>query len=283
MFGLSRVVKRIEQEKSLDELSEPLSKVVSKVTDPDAVKYLLSGSWLGHQLHPMLTDIPIGAWAMASALDLTGGKAMRPASQRLVALGILSSIPASITGASDWSESYGKEQRVGLAHALGNSWGTVLQTLSWVARKNDRHKLGAGLSLIGLSFTGAAGYLGGHLTLDMGVGVNHTAFQQRTKKWTDVAAEDDVQEGALLRVMANKTPVVLTRHQGELRALSATCAHAGGPLHEGRIEDDSIVCPWHHSKFRVSDGVPMRGPAGAAQPTWDVRAQEGRVLIKAAE
>lgn len=74
MFGISRVVKRIEEEKSLDQISEPVSKVVSKLTDPDAIKYLLSGSWLGHQLHPMLTDLPIGAWMMASTLDMTGGK-----------------------------------------------------------------------------------------------------------------------------------------------------------------------------------------------------------------
>lgn len=283
MFGLSRVVKRIEQEKTLDEISEPLSKWYSKLTGPDPVKYVLSGSWLGHQLHPMLTDLPIGAWVMASALDVTGGKKMQSASQRLVGLGFLSAIPTAITGASDWSESYGKEQRVGMAHILGNAWGISLQGLSWVARKNDRHKLGAGLSLVGLGFTTAASYLGGHLTLNDGVGVNHTAFEQRTKKWTDVAAEDDVQEGQLIRVTANKIPVVLTRHQGELHALSATCAHAGGPLNKGHVEDDCIVCPWHQSKFRIADGVPMRGPAGSAQPTWDVRAQEGRVLVKAAD
>lgn len=282
MFGLSRIVKRIEQEQSLDEISEPVAKVVSKLTDPNAVKYLLSGSWLGHQLHPMLTDVPIGAWVMASALDVTGGKNMRPASQRLVALGILSSIPTAMTGASDWADSYGKERRVGMAHILGNVWGTAFQTLSWVARKNDRHKLGAGLSLLGLGFTGSAAYLGGHLTLDMGVGVSHGAFEQRTKKWTDVAAEDEVQEGQLVRVTANKTPVVLTRHQGELRALSATCVHAGGPLDKGHIEDGCIVCPWHQSKFRIADGSPMRGPAASDQPMWEVRAQEGRILVKAA-
>ncbi len=283
MLGLSRVIKRIEQEKSLDKISEPLSNVVSKATAPDTIKYLLSGSWAGHQLHPPLTDVPIGAWTMATVLDFTGGEKMRPASQRLVGLGILSAIPAAVTGASDWSESYGKEQRVGMAHALANSWGMTLQALSWVARKNGRHKLGTGLSLVGLGFTTGAGYLGGHLSFDMGVGVNHTAFEQRTKKWIDVAAEDDVQDGQLLRVTANKTPVVVTRHQGGLRAMSATCAHAGGPLDKGKIEGDCIVCPWHQSKFRIEDGTPMRGPAGSAQPMWDVRAQDGRILIKAAD
>lgn len=283
MFGLSRVVKYIEQERSLDEISEPLSKAVKNVTDPHPVKYLLSGSWLGHQLHPMVTDIPIGAWVMASALDVTGGKRMRPASQRLVAIGVISAVPAALTGASDWADSYGKEQRVGLAHALANTWGTALQGLSWAARKNDRHKLGTGLSLAGLGFTLWAGYLGGHLSFNMGVGVNHTAFQGRTKKWTDVAAEHDVHDGELLRVEAQQTPVVLTRQGGQLRALSATCSHAGGPLDKGHLEDGCIVCPWHQSMFRLVDGAPVRGPAGAAQPTWDVRTENGRILVKAAD
>ena len=282
MFGLSRVVKRIENEKALDGISGPVAEWVSKITAPDKIKYVLSGSFLGHQLHPPLTDVPIGAWAMASVLDLTGGEKMRPASQRLVALGILSSIPVAITGASDWSESYGKERRVGTVHAIANSMGMNIQILSWLARRKDRHVLGASLSLIGLGFTGAAGYLGGHLSFDMGVGVNHAAFEERTKKWTDVAAEDDIKDGQLHRVTVNDTPVVLTRHEGELHAMSATCAHAGGPLDKGEIEGDCIVCPWHQSKFRITDGTPQRGPAGANQPMWQVRAEDGRIAIRSA-
>ena len=283
MFGLSRVVKRIENERSLDGISGPVAEWVSKITAPDKIKYVLSGSFLGHQLHPPLTDVPIGAWAMASVLDVTGGETMRPASQRLVALGILSSIPVAITGASDWSESYGKERRVGTVHAIANSVGMNFQIMSWLARRKDRHMLGAGLSLIGLGFTGAAGYLGGHLSFDMGVGVNHAAFEKRTKKWTDVAAEDDIQEGQLHRVTVNDTPVVLTRYQGDLHAMSATCAHAGGPLDKGHIEGDCIVCPWHQSKFRITDGTPQRGPAGANQPMWQVRAEDGRIAVRSAD
>lgn len=280
MFGLSRVIAWIAQEKSLDAISQPLSAWASKATDPDVVKYALSGSWLGHQLHPMVSDIPIGAWAMASALDLTGGKPMRGASQRLVGIGILSALPAIASGASDWAESYGKEQRVGVVHALANSGGLALQALSWVARRKQYHVVGVGLSLVGFGLTAGAGYLGGHLSFGMGVGVNHTAFQARSKQWSDVAAEDEVQEGQLVRVMVKSTPVVLTRHDGEVRALSATCSHAGGPLHKGSVEDGCIVCPWHHSKFRISDGVPMRGPAGTAQPTWQVRAEDGRISVR---
>jgi len=282
MLGLSGVVHRIEQEKALDQFSEPVAKWVSQVTKPDAIKYALSGSWLGHQLHPMASDIPLGAWLMASALDVTGGPTMRPAARRLVGLGVLSAIPAAASGASDWAESYGKQQRVGYVHALANGTGTILQACSWLARRKDRHRTGTLLSLAGLGMTLGAAYLGGHLSFTKGVGVNHTAFQRSVNTWTDVAADDDVTEGQLLRVTAKNVPVVLARNEGHLHALSATCSHAGGPLDQGRIEDGCIVCPWHQSKFKLNDGAPARGPAGSAQPVWQVKTEDGRVLIRSA-
>ena len=282
MFGLSKLVDQIGQTKDLDTFSKPLSDVVSKATAPDAVKNALSGTWLGHQLHPMLTDLPIGAWTMASALDMTSGGTMPKASERLVGLGILTAVPAALSGASDWSESYGKEQRLGFAHALGNSVGTTLQIASWVSRKCGHHRTGVGLSLAGLAATMWASYLGGHLSFGMGVGVDHTAFQKTVTKWVDVAAEDEVTEGELLRVDANNVPVMLTRHKGQLKALSATCVHAGGPLNKGRIENDCVVCPWHNSRFRLTDGAPVRGPAAMRQPTWDIHIAEGRVQIRSA-
>ena len=145
VFGLSKVIDQIGQMKDLDSISKPLSDVVSKVTAPDAVKNALSGTWLGHQLHPMLTDLPIGAWSMASALDLTSRGTMPKVSERLVGLGILTAVPAALSGASDWSESYGKEQRLGLLHALGNSVGTTLQVASWISRRCGHHRTGTGL------------------------------------------------------------------------------------------------------------------------------------------
>lgn len=282
MLGLSKVIDEIGRMKNLDPISKPLSEVVSKITAPDAVKNALSGTWLGHQLHPMLSDLPIGAWSMASALDLTSRGTMPKASERLVGFGILTAVPTALSGASDWAESYGKEQRVGLVHALGNSVGTTLQIASWVTRRCGHHRVGTGLSLAGLAATMSASYLGGHLSFDMGVGVNHTAFQKTVTKWVDVAAEDDVTEGQLLRVDANNVPVMLTRHKGQLRALSATCAHAGGPLNKGHIENDCIVCPWHSSRFRLTDGAPERGPASMRQPTWDVNIVDGRIQVRSA-
>lgn len=282
MLGLSNVIDGIGQMKNLDPISKPLSNVVSKVTSPDAVKNALSGTWLGHQLHPLLTDLPIGAWTMASALDLTSRGTMPKASARLVGFGILAAVPTAISGAADWSESYGKEQRIGLVHAIGNSVGTTLQLASWVTRRCGHHRIGTGLSLAGLAATVGASYLGGHLSFGLGVGVDHTAFQKTVHTWVDVVAEDDVTDGQLLRVDAKNVPVVLTRHKGQIRALSATCLHAGGPLNKGHIEGDCIVCPWHSSRFRLTDGVPERGPAAMRQPTWDVNVVDGRIQVRSA-
>lgn len=282
MLGLTTAVDRIGKMKNLDPLSKQLAKWVSKVTEPTAIKNALSGTWLGHQLHPMATDVPIGAWTMATTLDVVGGAQTRTAAKHLVGIGVLAAVPAAASGAADWSESYGKEQRIGLVHALGNSAGTSLQVLSWFARRSGHHRTGTGLSLLGLAATTSAAYLGGHLSFGMGVGVNHTAFEKSVKRWTDVAAVDDVTEGHLLRVRANDTPVVLTRHDGDVYALSATCLHAGGPLNKGHLEDGCIVCPWHQSTFRLTDGKPMRGPAAMPQPAWNVQTVEGRVQIRSA-
>lgn len=283
MLGLlTTATEQLGKMKSLDPIAKQVSSWVSKATSPAAVKNALSGTWLGHPLHPMATDVPIGAWTMATALDVCGGESTQTAAQHLVGIGVLTSLPAAASGASDWSDTIGKDRRIGLVHAVGNSVGTTMQVASWCARRSGRHRLGVGLSFLGLGATMGAAYLGGHLSFARGVNVNHTAFETPVRKWTDVAAADDVTEGQLVRVNANKTPVMLTRHKGQLRALSATCVHAGGALDEGHIDKDCVVCPLHQSTFRLSDGKPVRGPAAMEQPTWDVQTMDGRIQVKIA-
>jgi nitrite reductase/ring-hydroxylating ferredoxin subunit/uncharacterized membrane protein len=278
---MQTVIRDIEGWSSLDPLSGKLAGWVEKVTAPRLVKNALSGGWLGHQLHPALTDVPIGAWAMATVVDAIGGEKGAEVSRQLVGVGILGAVPAAWTGASDWSSSYGPEQRVGLVHALTNSAGTLLQLASWVARRRGRHGTGAGLSAVGLGATGVAAYLGGHLTLVRGVGVNHTAFQEAPGDWTDVAAEVDLVEGTPKRVEAAGVPVMLVRRGPRVLALSAVCTHAGGPLDEGTLTDDDCVeCPWHGSQFRLTDGAVERGPASVPEPVWEVRLADGRVSVR---
>ncbi|BDH58202.1 DUF2231 domain-containing protein [Tsukamurella sp. PLM1] len=131
----SDAISRIGEYRPLDKIGTPVIKAVHRATKTDQVKNALSGNWLGHQLHPLLTDLPIGAWVMASAVDLTVGAQGAAAARRLVGLGILSAVPTAAAGASDWSDSYGGDQRVGLVHGMVNLAATAMHTWSWVERE----------------------------------------------------------------------------------------------------------------------------------------------------
>lgn len=177
MKFLNTTTEKIESGRALDQFSAPLAKAVRKLTEFGPVKDALSGSWLGHPLHPMLTDAPIGAWSMATLLDLTGGEESAAAAKRLVGIGVLSAVPTALSGASDWGEAHGPVQRVGIVHAMTNSIGASLQSASWLVRAKGHRKTGVLLSLAGLSAVGVGGYLGGHLTYAQGAGVKRTAVK----------------------------------------------------------------------------------------------------------
>jgi nitrite reductase/ring-hydroxylating ferredoxin subunit len=94
----------------------------------------------------------------------------------------------------------------------------------------------------------------------------------------------DFPEGQMKRVMAGDLPVVIVRREGLLRAMGAVCAHAGGPLEEGKLlENGEVVeCPWHYSRFRFDDGHVVGGPATFDQPALIVRERGGVVEVKLA-
>lgn len=278
---MRKLIEEIDDLHGLDGVSNAVAGRVSKLTNPTPVKNALSGTWLGHPLHPALASLPIGAWAMATVLDVTAGRAGARAARRLVGVGLVTAVPTALTGASDWSDTYGPTQRVGLVHGVGNAAGTLLQATSWLARRGGCRRFGAALSLLGIGVTATAAYLGAHLSYVRGVGVNHTAFEEAVSDWTDVAAVSDLHDDQPLRVMAGGVPVMLVRRQGKLYALSATCTHAGGPLDEGTVTDDGCIrCPWHGSVFRLADGEVVRGPASVEEPRWDVKIDDGRVHVR---
>jgi uncharacterized membrane protein len=124
---------------------------------------LLRGAWLGHALHPILTDVPIGFWTSAVVLDLVGGRGARKPAQRLIALGVVSAVPTAVTGWAEWSGTGQREQRVGVVHAVSNVVALSLFTASWRARRAHRHLTGVALGLAASSALGAGGFLGGHL------------------------------------------------------------------------------------------------------------------------
>ncbi|TDC53007.1 iron-sulfur protein [Actinomadura sp. KC345] len=272
---------RLEKAEALDKVAKPSSSMVKRVVRPKVVRNLLSGTNLGHPLHPMLTDVPIGAWTMAGLLDAVGGREAEPAADLLVTAGIAAAVPTALTGANDWSDTLGGERRVGLVHAAANSAALMLYAASLAARRRGDRGKGKALGFAGLGVMAASAYLGGHLSFSRGVNVNRTAWLEGPEEWTPVLADAELPEGAHRTAAADGVRVLLHRMDGKVYALANTCSHMGGPLGEGTIEDGCVTCPWHGSTFRFGDGGIERGPASSPQPFYETRVQSGRIEIRA--
>jgi nitrite reductase/ring-hydroxylating ferredoxin subunit len=277
MTTVTELVHRIEHDDALDRVAKPISSAVGRLVRPRPVRNLLSGTWLGHPLHPVLSDLPIGAWSMAALLDARDLRA----ADALVGVGIAAAVPTAAAGLNDWSDTYGEETRVGLVHAAANTTALSLHLASLMARRRDHRRLGKALSLAGCAALLVGGYLGGHLSFVKAVNVNHTAWPARPDAWTPVLAEADLAAETPRRVDAGGAPVLLYRHDGAVHAIAATCSHAGGPLDEGTIADGCVTCPWHGSTFRFADGSVVRGPATVAQPCYDTRVHDGHLEVRA--
>jgi nitrite reductase/ring-hydroxylating ferredoxin subunit len=274
--GLRELIGRLESLEALDGVSDRLAGFVNAAVGP--AKSLLSGTWLEHPLHPLLSDLPIGCWSGAVILDLFGGSAAADAVDPLVGLGALAAVPAAVSGLSDWADSYGPERRVGLVHAAANVTGLGLFAASLMAG----HRSARRLRVLGLAAVSAGGYLGGHLAFGRGVGVDHQAFLVRPAEWTDALAADSLEEATPTLAEVGGARVMLYRRGTQIYAISDVCPHAGGPLHEGSVDDDvCVTCPWHGSRFRLSDGRAVRGPASAPAALYQARPRDGMVQVRA--
>ena len=264
----------LEQATVLDRPAEKLSDLVGPVFSQDTVRHVASGTVIGHPLHPLLVTLPIGAWTSALVFDALGDD---EAASTLVALGIVTAVPTAFTGLHDWSSTTGAERRIGLLHATANTVGLSAYVASWLARRSGRRGLGVLLSVVGMSAVGGGGWLGGHLSYAMGVGVDTTAFQHSEEEWTDLGLPSDVVPGRLTAADLDGVPLVLTRWQDRVVAYADRCTHRGAPLHEGTIEDGCIVCPWHASAFELADGTVAQGPASRPQASFETRVVDGRL------
>jgi nitrite reductase/ring-hydroxylating ferredoxin subunit len=275
------LVRRIEGFTALDKVAKPVAGLVGKAVQPRAVRNLLSGTSLGHPAHPMLTDLPIGAWSMSALLDVFGGANAEQAADLLVGAGILSAVPTAATGLNDWSDTIGGERRIGAVHATANVAALSLYVASLIARRSGGRGTGKLLGLAGFGVMVVGAYLGGHLSFAKGVNVNHTFLEHRSHEWTTVLAEAELAEGELRRVSVGEASVLLVRDDGQIHALANTCSHAGGPLDEGELADGCVICPWHASTFRLTDGHIVRGPASIPQPAYQTRVRDGKIEVRA--
>jgi nitrite reductase/ring-hydroxylating ferredoxin subunit/uncharacterized membrane protein len=272
---------QVEQLGSLDKVAGAVATAVERATPAgSSVNEALSGTDLGHPLHPPLTDVVIGAWTGAVALDWLGGKRSGPAADWLVGFGVLSALPTVAAGLNDAARLDAPGRRLALVHAMTNVVATGLFGASWLARRADRRFFGRLWALAGYGTVSLGAFLGGHLSFRRGVGVDHTAFLEAPEDWTAVADEASVKELEPLLVRSADVEIVLVREQGALYALLERCAHQGGPLHEGRIEDGCVVCPWHSSRYRLSDGVALSGPTAHPQPALQVRVRDSKVEVR---
>lgn len=160
-----RATRALEQEASLDVGVDALQPVADTIAGSPFAPWL-RGERIGHAVHPVMTDLPIGFFVSSTALDLLGGKATRTGADRLLGLGLLSTIPTVVTGLADWATASRETKRVGVVHALANELAATAYGFSWVARRSGRRGLGVALSLVGGAALGVGGYLGGHLALE---------------------------------------------------------------------------------------------------------------------
>jgi len=287
---LSHAINRfIDSQRWLDPLADVLQKVTAAVYRGRfgrGLKSFFNGTWLGHPLHPVLTDIPLGAWTLAVIFDLIylfgqRSAVARSAAEIVIVVGVVAALGAAVTGYTDWGDTYDRERRIGLSHGLLNLIATVLYALSLVLRLTSP---GQGLAIV-LSWVGyvvliTAAYLGGDLVFNIGTGVNHHAWQQPPTEWTPAMQVSDLAEGKPQVADCNGTPIFILKRGDAVSAISDTCSHAGGPLLEGTIEDNVVVCPWHASRFDLRTGAVRSGPATVSQVRYEVRIQDGRVEVR---
>jgi nitrite reductase/ring-hydroxylating ferredoxin subunit/uncharacterized membrane protein len=248
------------------------------------VKDVISGVQIGHALHPLMTDVPIGTWTSATLLDLLGGRASRPAAKRLIGVGLAAAAPTALTGWSDWADTEpGSDQvrRLGMVHALANVAAAALYGASFAARGRGAHTTGVLLGLAGAGAMGAGGWLGGDLVFARGVGVNETLFHEDPSDWTAVLDASMLVDDRPMTAMAGERELVIVKRYGTIHVLANRCAHRGGPLCEGDLEGDCIVCPWHGTRFRLEDGSVERGPSAYPQPVYEARVSAERIEIRA--
>ena len=272
---------------SLDRLDRPAERLAAAVrglVPARRAKRILSGSWLGHPVHPMLVVVPIGSWTGVSLLDLVGGRDSARPTELLIGLGIVAAVPAVLTGLHDWSESErgrGEVRRVGLLHGATNGTALALHVASLVKRRRGEHAAGVRLARAGFCMLIIGDWLGGHLAFAEGVGVNHTAFDDAPHRWTRVLDANQLVDRRPVKASSDNLDLVIVRCDGAIYALADRCTHCGGSLAAGRVVAESIQCPLNKTRFRLSDGEIERGPSAYPQPAFEARESGGAVEVRA--
>ena len=275
----------------LDSVADRVQPKVQAIIDEGGARLrnVVDGVWFGSPLHPALTDVPVGSWTAAITFDaldvMTGSRALRNAADASLALGVAGGFAAAALGLSDWRYLSGGSRRMGTAHALLNTVGLALSTTSLILRATGRRNAGRLAFLTGYSVSGMAAHIGGELSYHYALRVDRNAFQGTgPDEFAPVLDEEELPQDGMRRVEVDGAGVLLSRSSsGEVCAISSVCGHFGGPLEQGDREGDTVVCPWHRSRFDLRSGQVIDGPAVFPQSRYETRVRDGRIEIKAAE
>ncbi len=291
------LVTRLEDAEWLDPVSKKVRKVVKRAIRPKWARDVLHGVPIGHPVHPLAVQVPMGAWISAAVLDALPGN--DKASALLIGVGTGAAVPSAVAGFTDWTQLHPQQQRVGLVHAAANITATGLYAASLVARARGSRGGGKVLAYLGLAVVGAGGFLGGHLTYRQAAGVNHSEEipHRFPSGWQPLAPLADLPDGKLHKIVVAEIPLLAYREGETVSVLSDVCSHLSGPLHEGKVKggrlrdtvdqsggpgdggDPCVVCPWHGSTFSLRTGEVQSGPATAKQPLFETRVSGGLVEV----
>lgn len=242
------------------------------------IKDLLNGTWLGHPIHAAITDVPIGTLVVAVLLDVAGYPSA--ADVALVAT-VVFMLAAAVTGAADYVDADGTARARATLHStlmVAALLGLLVSLAIRAGAPADR-TLPTLLSIVALGVIAAGAFVGGDLVYVLGHMVDRHAFRGGGTKWihldtgdiTDLAA---LPEATPTKAKAGINELVVVRIGDTIHALHAVCAHAGGSLPRGTVQDGCIVCPWHGARYRLTDGQVVRGPSVYDQPTYEIRATD---------
>ena len=246
-----------------------------------AIRDLLNGRWLGHPLHAVLTDAPIGILFLVIVFDFLS---LFEAAAWALTVGILAMLAAALAGAADYADTDGKARERATLHSTLMVVALVGYVISlWMRLPVSVSPLvptGAiVVSIVSFLVLSAGAYVGGDVVYVLGNMVSRHAFRGAGTKWIALEpAELDgglIPEGRPIKAKLGSNQLVLVRQGEAILALHDVCAHAGGPLNEGKLVDGAIECPWHYSRYRLDSGHVVQGPSVYDQPAYEVRAREG--------
>ncbi|HXX62102.1 MAG TPA: Rieske (2Fe-2S) protein [Candidatus Sulfotelmatobacter sp.] len=235
------------------------------------VRDFLNGRWLGHPLHALLTDVPIGVLTLVILLDAVGQSV---AADVALTFGVLTLLAAALAGLADYSDTDGRARVRATVHGTLMTVALVLYVLSLALRAaGGERAVSITVSIVAYFVLAAGAYVGGDVVYLLGNMVDRHAWRPAGAKWATLEV-GDLPEDRPVKAKSGLQNLVLVRHGERIQALHEQCAHAGGPLSQGTLIDGCLECPWHGSRFRLADGRAVRGPSVYDQPAYEVRTTE---------